>query len=98
MIFSCLTRCLRDTDFIGWYEDGFRAGAVLTELGEGSQADVRQVVHEKVMTRGFFAPLPAEVVRELHLEVCLYPTHHQPAEFTELRLERLVEPPPDGGS
>lgn len=33
-LFRRLSGCLRQTDFVGWYEDGRVAGAVLTELGK----------------------------------------------------------------
>jgi hypothetical protein len=71
-IFTILSRCLRDTDLIGWYEDGRRVAAVLTELGDGPEPDIREVVSEKV-TRGLFERLPADIARRLHIEVFRYP-------------------------
>jgi len=35
-----LARCLRDTDYIGWYREGRVVGAVLTVLERDSVADV----------------------------------------------------------
>lgn len=63
-IFSHLSRCLRDTDFVGWYEDGLRAGAVLTELGEGSGSDIRGLLNDR---------LPADLSRRLQIQVSRYP-------------------------
>jgi hypothetical protein len=37
-LFATLTRCLRETDFTGWYQEGFVAGAVLTQLGPAGDA------------------------------------------------------------
>lgn len=37
-LFSTLTRCLRETDFTGWYQEGYVAGAVLTQLGPAGDA------------------------------------------------------------
>ena len=72
-IFTGLSRCLRDTDFVGWYEDGHRAGAVLTELGDGSSADVRELLNDKVMTRGLLEHLPSDLRRQLQIQVSRYP-------------------------
>ena len=35
-LFSGLSLCLRETDFIGWYQESAVAGAVLTHLGDNS--------------------------------------------------------------
>jgi hypothetical protein len=47
-VFSSLSRCLRETDFIGWYLDQRIAGAVLTELDDRSRADVAELVARRV--------------------------------------------------
>jgi hypothetical protein len=49
-VFSALRRCLRDTDIVGWYRTGWAAGAVLTELGDGSHADAGRPVGQRVKT------------------------------------------------
>ena len=72
-IFSCLARCLRETDFIGWYEDGHRAAAVLTELGDGEGADIQERLSEKVMDRGLLRLLPSDLTRRLRIQVSRYP-------------------------
>jgi hypothetical protein len=77
-IFSMLSRSLRETDFIGWYEHGARAGAVLTELGEGSHAESRQLLTDKVMARGLLEQLPADLKDRLHIQVSRYPMPDAP--------------------
>jgi hypothetical protein len=47
-IFHALRRCLRETDFIGWYRQEITVAAVLTELGDGAAADATQPVRERV--------------------------------------------------
>ena len=76
-IFSCLARCLRETDFIGWYEHGHRAAAVLTELGDGEPADVQELLSEKVMARGLLERLPSDLIRRLRIQVSRYPALEQ---------------------
>ena len=39
MVVAVLSRTLRDTDYIGWYQDGRVVGGVLTLLGKDSSAD-----------------------------------------------------------
>ena len=47
-LFSILPRCLRETDFIGWYRGGRVAGAVLTQHGEPDREDLSEVVRRRV--------------------------------------------------
>jgi GGDEF domain-containing protein len=47
-LFSRLTQCLRETDFVGWYRENNVAGAVLTERAHNTPMDVRQRVAERV--------------------------------------------------
>ena len=39
MVVAVLSRTLRDTDYIGWYQDGRVVGGVLTLLGKDSSVD-----------------------------------------------------------
>lgn len=39
-VIAALFRCLRDTDYIGWYREGHIVGAVLTVLEQNSVKDV----------------------------------------------------------
>jgi hypothetical protein len=47
-IFSILAQCLRETDFIGWYEDSRIAGAVLTQHGETNWDEISNAVRQRV--------------------------------------------------
>ena len=47
-LFSILRRCVRETDFIGWYREGRVAGAVLTQDGEPDRDDLSEVVRSRV--------------------------------------------------
>ena len=39
-VIAAMSRCLRDTDYIGWYHEGRVVGGVLTVVGRDSVADV----------------------------------------------------------
>jgi hypothetical protein len=47
-LFTQLSVCLRDTDFIGWYHEGRVAGAVLTQRPDMPQVDVSERVAQRV--------------------------------------------------
>jgi GGDEF domain-containing protein len=47
-LFSVLSRCLRETDFIGWYREGRVAGAVLTQHGETEADDLSKGVRQRI--------------------------------------------------
>ena len=47
-LFSILAQCLRETDFIGWYDEPRVAGAVLTQNGETDWAEVSEAVRRRV--------------------------------------------------
>jgi hypothetical protein len=72
-IFSELSQYLRETDFIGWYEEGVRAGAVLTEFGDASGAEISKLINDKVLTRGLLPRLPPDVARKIQIETSRYP-------------------------
>jgi hypothetical protein len=72
-IFSALSQCVRETDFIGWYEHARCAGAVLTELGDGGSAAAPELVNEKVMARGLLRHLPDKLKKRLQIQVSRYP-------------------------
>jgi hypothetical protein len=73
-LFSDLGRCLRETDFIGWYREERVAGAVLTELRDGPPTEVARRVGQRV--RGALGDgLPSNVARRLQVRV--YP-HFEP--------------------
>lgn len=65
-LFSGLWLCLRETDFVGWYREERVAGAVLTELREGSRTEVSRLVSQRVS--GVLREcLPSDVARRLRV-------------------------------
>jgi hypothetical protein len=71
-VFASLEDCLRETDFIGWYEHAQTAGAVLTELGDACGQDVVDLVRRKVLEGSGRPPHPA-------VRVSRYPAQDDPA-------------------
>jgi hypothetical protein len=47
-LFSALSTCVRETDFIGWYHEGRVAGAVLTQHGDAAVRDVPDIVRQRI--------------------------------------------------
>jgi hypothetical protein len=68
-LFSGLRRCLRGTDFVGWYRAGRVIGAVLVDLQAGTRAEMSRLVRQR-----FFEILPADLACLLRLRAC-----HKPA-------------------
>lgn len=71
-LFTALARSVRDTDVVGWYRGGRVAGAMLTELGEGSLADVARLVGERVTER-LHGQLASAVLDRVRVRVFRYP-------------------------
>lgn len=69
-LFSSLGRCLRETDFVGWYRTGLVAGAVLTEIGEPCRPELVSGIEHKVR-RTLQEGLPSDL--RPHLRVRVYP-------------------------
>jgi len=67
-VFSALSGCLRETDFVGWYRDGRVVGAVLTQHGEPESDDIPELVRKRV-SEELERQLPFSVVRELQVRV-----------------------------
>jgi hypothetical protein len=57
-LFSGLSLCLRETDFIGWYKDSTVPAAVLTHLDDRSDAELSQQVRRRIEQVAFAALLP----------------------------------------
>jgi hypothetical protein len=72
-LFSALWRCLRETDFVGWYREDRVAGAVLlTQLVDGALMEVCGLVGQRVngqLSEG----LPPDVLHRLRVTVCQLP-------------------------
>lgn len=47
-IFSALSLCVRETDFVGWYRERSVVGAVLTQHGESASDELQQVITRRV--------------------------------------------------
>jgi hypothetical protein len=47
-LFSGLWQCVRETDFVGWFEEGRVAGAVLTQHSDVAGKDAAPVVAARV--------------------------------------------------
>lgn len=71
-LFKQLSRCLRDTDFVGWYFEDRIAGAVLTQQREFAHADVCQRVAERVR-RALTTQLEADISDRLQVRVYQVP-------------------------
>jgi hypothetical protein len=68
-LFSAMCRTLRETDVIGWYREGRIAGAVLTELGNGSRIQASQLVAQR-LTDVLRACLPTSISHRLQVRAC----------------------------
>jgi hypothetical protein len=73
-LFSVLSLCLRDTDFIGWYREGRVAGAVLTQHGEADGDDLSDVVRQRI-GGALRQRLPSDLARQLQARVYQIPPH-----------------------
>jgi len=67
-LFSGLSRCVRDVDFIGWYRHGHTMGAVLTQSIEPPTAEASQQIRQRV-TALLGRDLPRNVSRHLNVRV-----------------------------
>lgn len=67
-LFSELWRCLRETDFAGWYRNERVAGVVMTEFGVVSDADAAHSVGRRIGGR-LRERLPSHVARRLRVRV-----------------------------
>jgi len=46
-LFAAFRQCVRDTDFVGWYEEGLVIGAVLTHQAEEMTTSVQRIIEER---------------------------------------------------
>jgi len=68
-LFAALGRCLRDTDFIGWYRAGSTVGAVLTQ--HSACGTDPQVAVTRRLTRTLRETLPSGLAGRIHVRVFL---------------------------
>ena len=71
-LFEGLSASLRDTDLIGWYQEGRVAGAVLTHVGDASSNDVSAEIRGRV-TSLLCATLPKSIATGLQVRVYQLP-------------------------
>jgi hypothetical protein len=72
-VFSGLSRCLRETDFFGWYREGQAIGAVLTQRTDSPDVDGAAQVTERVS--GVLRKcLPAVAASQLQVRVYQLPS------------------------
>lgn len=67
-LFSALTACVREIDFIGWYRSGRVAGAVLTQGPEAPTSEVSQQIGERV-AQALSERLPAHVRHRIQVRI-----------------------------
>jgi hypothetical protein len=65
---AALTACLRDTDFVGWYQGGRVLGAVLTQRAETPASDASRQVTDRVNAQ-LALRLPHHVASRLQVRV-----------------------------
>lgn len=71
-LFMGLGRCLRETDFVGWYRDRRLAGAVLTQLPDATGVDLCRVVRERAST-ALSESLPSDMFSRLQMRIFQLP-------------------------
>jgi hypothetical protein len=67
-LFSALSDCVREIDFIGWYRTGRVAGAVLTQGSAAPGQDVSQQIGERV-AQVFSERLPVQVRHHIQVRI-----------------------------
>ena len=71
-LFTGLSLCLRETDFVGWYHEERVAGAVLTQLTDSSETDVAGQLRQRVSEVLFEGLLP-DVADRLQIRIFQLP-------------------------
>lgn len=67
-LFSAMTACVREIDFIGWYRSDRVAGAVLTQGPEAPAPDVSQQIGERV-AHALAERLPSHVRHRIQVRI-----------------------------
>ena len=71
-LFDVLPKFTRDTDITGWYHDGSVVGVIFTEIGEGDQTTIENVLFAKIATV-LDSTLSTEEINEVSLSVRMFP-------------------------
>jgi GGDEF domain-containing protein len=77
-VFSALSVCVRETDFVGWYRAHSVAGAVLTQHSDTVGADLQEVVSRRI-ARALSERLPSELADQVRVRVYQLPSVVQSA-------------------
>ena len=70
---TALFRCLRETDYIGWYLEGRMVGGVLTVLGQDSAVEVSGRIQQRLMN---ILRVESRVKENSRLRIRVY-QHHE---------------------
>jgi hypothetical protein len=73
-LFTALSPCVRETDFIGWYRHGRVAGAVLTQHADATVADVPDIVCQRIV-KALRDTLPSAVAKRLQVRAYQLPAN-----------------------
>ncbi len=73
-IAAAIAACTRETDVIGWYEEGVTMGLILTEIGQADHPTVTAITQK--ISAAVQAALSAEEFRHLAIVVRVFP--HRP--------------------
>ena len=68
-IMSSLSQCLRETDYVGWYREGFVAGGVLTVIGPDASPGLFQHIQARLTALLRFE-LGEEVAGQFRIRLC----------------------------
>jgi hypothetical protein len=75
-LFMGLGRCLRETDFVGWYRDRRLVGAVLTQLPDAAGVDLCRVVRERASS-ALAECLPSDMLSRLQMRIFQLPPNRK---------------------
>lgn len=67
-LFPIVGRCLRETDFVGWYRQGSVVGATLTQDGRKRTPHASRIVRERIV-KALGSDLPSDSVSRLRLRL-----------------------------
>jgi len=67
-LMAALAGCVRETDFVGWYQAGVVAGAVLTEWAYATSVDSHDAVSERV-ARALGERLPSSIAASVRVRL-----------------------------
>jgi hypothetical protein len=71
-LFTALSSCLRETDFVGWYREGRIAGGVLTQHGTEVATTLTSVLKQRVR-EALAAAMTTELAYGAHIRIYQVP-------------------------